>query len=168
MPVISLKQSIAFLSVAMLTAVGCHNNTTPQQSPGIPSTAKPAAPTVNYNNGPDSNAVVKPIVDKNAKDGVNTIYYKDGTTIKAKGTCYKGLKIGEWQSFHPNGKLWSDEYFTKGVPDGKVTVWYDNGQKFYEGEFKNGQKVNTWTFWKENGQVMRTADYNKEATNMAL
>lgn len=163
MPLLSpIKQSIALLSIAAIMA-GCHGNQAPKQA-NTNTTA--ATPPTNYNNGPDTSGV-KPIVDRNAKDGLNTVYYKSGT-IKAKGVCFKGLKEGEWQSFYEDGKLWSDEYFTKGIRDGKITVWYENGQKFYEGEYKNGRQVNTWTYWKENGQVLRTADYNKVAPNTAL
>lgn len=160
-----LNKTIASLYAAIIIFTGCHNNPAPQQTPpgqAQQQTAQPAAD--NY--GPDS-SVAKAMIDKNAKEGLNTFYYKDGV-IKAKGYYANGLKEGEWQSFYESGKLWSDEFFTHGLPDGKITVYYENGQKYYEGEFKAGNPVNTWTYWNQEGKLMRTADYNKKAPNTAF
>ena len=122
-------------------------------------------------NGADTSianrAIPKALVDTNAKEGLNQIYYANGV-LRAKGNCTKGKKVGEWQSFYQTGKLWSDEYFTNGLQDGQVTVYYESGQKKYDGQFKMGNPIGTWHYWKADGTLERSADYNKKSPNTAF
>jgi hypothetical protein len=111
--------------------------------------------------------IPKALVDSNAMEGVNKVFYADGV-LRAKGNCTKGKKVGEWQSFYPSGKLWSDEYYTDGLQDGQVTVYYENGQKKYAGQCKMGNPIGTWNYWKADGTLERTADYNKKSPNTAF
>jgi antitoxin component YwqK of YwqJK toxin-antitoxin module len=111
--------------------------------------------------------IPKALVDSNAKEGLNQIFYANGV-LRAKGNCTNGKKVGEWQSFYQSGKLWSDEYFTNGLQDGQVTVYYESGQKKYDGQFKMGNPTGTWHYRKADGALERTADYNKKSPNTAF
>lgn len=145
-------------SLVMLSA--CHNKPAPVAQ------SNPAA--ANYSNDKtNDSSIIKPLLDKNAPDGMNVIKYPDGV-IKAKGSIQSGKKVGEWQSFFENGKMQSDEYFTDGFPDGKIQVMYDNGQVMYEGQYRNGKPVGMWKYWKKDGSLLRTTDYDKKSPNIAM
>lgn len=109
----------------------------------------------------------KPVIDSNAKEGLNQIYYSNGV-LRAKGNCHNGMKYGEWQSFYQSGKLWSDEFFDGGLQDGKVQVFYENGQKMYEGQFKKGNPYGIWNYWNQQGVLTKTANYNKKSPNTSF
>ncbi|HTA82305.1 MAG TPA: hypothetical protein VK783_05215 [Bacteroidia bacterium] len=94
-------------------------------------------------------------------NGMNVIKYDNGK-VKMQGNSKNGSRDGEWKSFFPDGQLQSDEFFTAGKPDGKVTVYYENGKKMYEGENNNGELKGVWTYWDDKGKVTRTIDYSKQ------
>jgi len=156
----SALQTISLLIFTGIILTACHHNPASQST-----TPAASAPKASYSDATKDTSNL--FVDKNAKDGLNIIKYKNGV-IKAKGYYNSGRKYGEWQSFYPDGKLWSDEYFTLGLPDGKITVWYDNNKKMYEGVYKNGHPIGTWSYWNEEGKLLRTSDYNKKDPNTAL
>src|SRR6476661_3164961 len=77
-PMPHYKTIIVFCTT--LVFAGCHNN--PAQQQAATPTPKPA-PVTMYDNNPDT-SVVKAMVDKNAKEGINIIHYPNGM-IRAKG-----------------------------------------------------------------------------------
>ena len=94
------------------------------------------------------------------KDGMNVTRWPNGN-VRMQGNYKDGKRTGEWQAFFENGKLNSDEFFTEGQTDGKVTVYYENGQKMYEGENKMGKLAGVWHYWDDKGKPTRTVDYSK-------
>ncbi|HTB07816.1 MAG TPA: hypothetical protein VK806_12760 [Bacteroidia bacterium] len=153
---IKLFNIIAIAASVMILAAGCsHSGADKKTATNVSDTVGPNRP------------VPKALVDTNAKEGLNEIYYSNGV-LRAKGNCTKGKKVGEWQSFYQSGKLWSDEYFTNGLQDGQVTVYYESGQKKYDGQFKMGNPTGTWHYWKADGTLERTSDYNKKSPNTAF
>jgi hypothetical protein len=150
-----LKRVVIVAGVFLIAA--CHND-----KPKTATTTTNAADSV----APDRPSP-KPAIDSNAKDGMNTVYYKSGV-IRAKGNCYRQKKDGEWQSFYESGKLWSDEFFNGGLQDGKVTVYYESGQKMYEGQFKMGNPYGIWNYWNQKGELTRTTNYNKKQPNSSF
>ncbi|MGP8216248.1 MAG: toxin-antitoxin system YwqK family antitoxin [Bacteroidia bacterium] len=95
------------------------------------------------------------------KDGISVTRYPNGV-VKMQGNYKDGKRTGEWQSFYPDGKLNSDEYFTDGQTEGNVVVYFENGQKMYEGQNHNGKMVGVWRYWNERGQPTSTKDYSKQ------
>lgn len=148
-----------------IVVTACHTKQAPPATATNPNTANaPVYATAPHN---DSATVQAPKADLSIPDGPNVTKYPDGV-IKMKGNYRSGLKEGEWQSFFPNGKLCSDEFFTAGYPDGKVTVYYDNEQEMYEGQYRNGKQCGIWKFWKKDSKTPRISDYDKKPTNVAL
>ncbi len=85
-------------------------------------------------------------------------YYQDG--IKKIEGFYRDDKAhGRWDSWHPNGNLWSVARYKNGQLHGKQTVYYPTGKKFYEGSFENGIRKGTWLFWNEKGEVVNKREY---------
>jgi antitoxin component YwqK of YwqJK toxin-antitoxin module len=139
----------------VLCLSACHRRQPPQQQ-------------ANGTNDKNDSVLIHPVVDPNAKEGLNIIKYPNGV-IKARGYFDGGKKTGEWQAFYPDGMLWSDEAFTNGYPDGPVTVYYDEyGKKMYEGRYRMGKPIGNWRYYKQSGELMRTANYDKQAPNTAL
>ena len=123
-------------------------------------TSQNTQPVVSSPAPADTLAKHKPVGVALVDNGMNVIKYDNGK-VKMQGNSKNGSRDGEWKSFFPDGQLQSDEFFTAGKPDGKVTVYYENGKKMYEGENSNGELKGVWTYWDEKGNVTRTVDYSK-------
>lgn len=39
---------------------------------------------------------------------------------------------GYWESYHPNGKLWTKGNYINGIPDGKCEIYDSNGNLWYK------------------------------------
>src|SRR5579872_7323940 len=155
-----VKIIFCLCAVSVLVFTGCHSKQAPVSETKTP--ASGYTPDM-----PNDSTVIKPVVDPNAKEGINVIKYKSGV-IKAKGYYTQGKKEGEWQSFFEDGKLQSDEFFTNGYPDGTVTVWYNNGNQMYTGQFRNGKPFGIWKYWDQSGKLLRSPNYDKKGTNTAM
>lgn len=110
----------------------------------------------------------------NEKDGI-FIYYSDHKTYSSAGRYRKDRSIGKWESYHPNGRLesevyYTDRYFLKNLWDstgnqfvrdgnGKVVEYYANGITKTEGEYRNGYKEGYWYGHHENGTIFYQENY---------
>ncbi len=153
----NLLKTFSLTAVCTIALASCNNN----HSPAPAATPQPAA--TNATPKPDSMAGPKP-ARVNIPDGPNETRYDNGV-LKAKGNYLNGQRTGEWQSFYPSGKLWSDESYSNGLAEGKATVYYENGQKMYEGMNAKGQPTGVWHYWNQKGEIVRTTDYSKKGAN---
>jgi len=93
----------------------------------------------------------------NEEDGITATslcFFKDGYgQYDSKGKLKKGLKVGKWTHWHPNGQKWVEAYWKDGKKDGTWLVWHNKGQKQYEENWKNDEKEGKWTWWDLDGQI---------------
>jgi len=92
---------------------------------------------------------------------MEVLYYEDGTK-KLEGSYKDNERSGEWSYWYPNGNLWSQGSYKKGIDHGLKTVWHENGQKYYEGELKDGKRIGIWSFWDKDGKITKEINYDKE------
>jgi antitoxin component YwqK of YwqJK toxin-antitoxin module len=130
--------------------VGCHSNKSDNQNSSVTviDTSK-------------IHAAPKQAPDTAIKDGQVIKRYENGV-MKEKSFYISGKRQGECQSFFPNGKLWSDDYFADGLLDGPTASYYDNGQKRYEGAYTKGKPSGIWNFYDNKGKVTSTVNYTKK------
>lgn len=102
------------------------------------------------------------------QDGV-FIYYSDHNTYTSAGRYKDGRYIGKWETYHPNGRLrseeyYNDRYFMKNLWDsaghqlvrdgrGKVIEYYPNGIIANEGEYRDGYREGYWYGKHANGEI---------------
>jgi len=87
-------------------------------------------------------------------------YYRHGK-IEFEGEYEDGKRHGHWVYFYPDGKLWSEGYFKRGVSDGPRSTWYENGIKRYEGFYRNGLIAGKWRYYDQKGGMVKEVDYGK-------
>ena len=116
------------------------------------------------------------------RDGDERLFYRDGSR-KAERHWNKGLPIGVWQSwfpdgtlesevvfagpeteaamrwFHPSGALAAEGMGIQGVRSGPWTYWYEDGQKRQEGCYVGGLKEGEWVLWREDGREEARGSY---------
>jgi len=81
-------------------------------------------------------------------------YYKDGKTIKAKGT-FKHDKIqGQWCEYYSNGRLKKECFTLNGILNGPFRTWHRNGNLKNETCFNQGEQEGKATRYYSNGQIM--------------
>ncbi|HTJ49201.1 MAG TPA: rhomboid family intramembrane serine protease [Cyclobacteriaceae bacterium] len=102
------------------------------------------------------------------KDGV-FLYYSDHKTYTSSGRYKDDRNVGKWETFHRNGKLesevyYTDRYFLKSLWDstgyqwikdgsGKQVEYYSNGVVANEGEYIDGYKEGRWYGRHQNGEL---------------
>jgi membrane associated rhomboid family serine protease/antitoxin component YwqK of YwqJK toxin-antitoxin module len=108
------------------------------------------------------------------RDGI-FIYYTNHNTYTSAGRYKNDDRAGKWESFHPNGRLESEVYFTPGyflknlwdssgnqlVKDGhgKEILHYPNGVVAVEGEYRDGRKEGYWIGHHQNGDMYFEENY---------
>jgi antitoxin component YwqK of YwqJK toxin-antitoxin module len=92
----------------------------------------------------------------------DVFYYEDGTKKVEGWYNQEGRKDGAWTFWYPNGKKWSEGYFSNGIDDRLRTTWHENGQMHYRGKYDKGTRVGVWKFYDENGKLAKEIDYDKE------
>ena len=83
--------------------------------------------------------------------------------IKFKGLFRFGQRHGLWMSFYPNGNMWSELYFDKGLKHGYNAAYYKNGKKRYEGVFKNNKQDSIWCYYDTSGVLAERVLYEKDS-----
>ena len=86
----------------------------------------------------------------------------DNGIIQMKGDYRKGKRNGMWQSWYPNGTLWSETVFKMGVKEGATVTYYEDGMLRYNGFYKNDQRAGKWKLFDETGKLQKEIDYAKE------
>lgn len=102
------------------------------------------------------------------RDGI-FLYYSDHKTYTSAGRYGSDYPVGKWETFHPNGKLYREEffkdrYFMKSLWDssgvqfvrdgnGRVILRYPNGVVAEEREYIDGYKEGYWSGRHSNGEM---------------
>ena len=58
-----------------------------------------------------------------------------------KGAYKNGQREGQWEVFHPNGRLLSKGTYKNGQQEGRWEFFYENGYLEYESSYKKGKKM---------------------------
>jgi hypothetical protein len=92
--------------------------------------------------------------------GDYTDKYPSGIT-KFKGFFRFGELHGQWMSFYPNGLMWSELHYDKGLRHGLNTTYFEDGSIRYTGFYKNDMKDSIWIFYDTLGKVAEKVLYEK-------
>lgn len=108
------------------------------------------------------------------RDGI-FIYYSDHNTYTSAGRYRNDRSVGKWETFHANGRLqsevyYTDRYFLKNLWDsvghqfvkdgyGRVVERYANGVVAEEGEYRDGYKEGYWYGRHVNGDMYYEENY---------
>jgi antitoxin component YwqK of YwqJK toxin-antitoxin module len=90
--------------------------------------------------------------------GDYTDKYESGV-IKFRGFFRFGKRHGQWMSFYPDGVLWSELHYEKGLRHGPNITYYTNGKKRYEGFYRDDQQDSLWTYYDTSGVVVEKVRY---------
>lgn len=93
--------------------------------------------------------------------GDYTDKYTGGIT-KFKGFFRFGKRHGQWMSFYPNGLLWSEMHYDKGLREGPNTTYFIDGKVRYSGYYKGDRKDSVWSFYDSIGQLAEKVIYKKD------
>lgn len=67
-----------------------------------------------------------------------------------------GLKVGYWEDYHDNGKLWYKGSYKDGERDGYWIFYYFSGDLHSKGNYVNGYQDGLWRFYTDNVLVRTT------------
>lgn len=113
--------------------------------------ANDAAPAV------EKDTAAAPAATPPAKTEDHQEFYDNGA-LKIEGKKVNGKRHGQWTSYYPDGKKWSETTFDNGVKSGPTRSFYENGMMRYSGQYKNDEKAGTWNFYNDAGVLEKTAD----------
>lgn len=82
--------------------------------------------------------------------------------IKFKGQFRFGERHGHWMSFFPNGDMWSEMHYDKGLREGPNKVMRENGHVFYAGFFKADKQDSIWDYYDEQGKIVKKVIYKQD------
>lgn len=110
------------------------------------------------------------------RDGI-FLYYSDHKTYTSAGRYDDDRSIGRWETYHDNGRLaseayYTDRYFLKSLWDslgnqqvkngeGKEIQYYPNGVVKSEGEYIDGYKQGYWRGYHKNGELYFEENYSR-------
>jgi membrane associated rhomboid family serine protease/antitoxin component YwqK of YwqJK toxin-antitoxin module len=110
------------------------------------------------------------------RDGV-FLYYSDHNTYTSAGRYRNNRSIGKWETYHTNGRLasevyYTDRYFLKNLWDSTGHQWvkdgegkeiqrYPNGIVAAEGAYRDGYKEGYWYGRHENGEMYFEESYHQ-------
>jgi hypothetical protein len=84
--------------------------------------------------------------------------YPSGIT-KFKGFFRFGQRHGQWLSFYPDGALWSEMHYDKGLKQGPNVTYYENKKMRYSGWYKNDQQDSLWLYYDTLGKLAKKAQF---------
>ncbi len=82
--------------------------------------------------------------------------------VKFKGFFRFGERHGQWMSFYPNGILWSELSYDKGLREGPNTTYYLNSKKRYEGFYRDDKQDSVWSYYDTTGVIAEKVLYKKD------
>jgi antitoxin component YwqK of YwqJK toxin-antitoxin module len=95
-------------------------------------------------------------------DTVECISYYENFKIHTRGMVVNrngaDVKVGNWDTFYPNGRKWSLNGFSNGVTHGNYQTWHPNGTLKIIGHYSNGVETGAWKFLDSTGVVIREFD----------
>jgi antitoxin component YwqK of YwqJK toxin-antitoxin module len=83
----------------------------------------------------------------------------DNGIVKFRGTFRFGERHGQWFSFYPNGTMWSELHFDKGLRNGPNNTFFENGKPRYTGFYKDDLVDSTWTYYDSTGTKVEVLNY---------
>jgi len=87
--------------------------------------------------------------------------YNNGI-VKFRGAFRFGKRHGQWFSFYPNGKLWSEMHYDKGLRQGPNLTYYENGNLRYSGFYKLDAVDSVWTYCDSTGKKVEVLTYKNK------
>lgn len=93
--------------------------------------------------------------------GDYTDKYPSGIT-KFKGFFRFGQRHGQWLSFYPNGELWSEMHYDKGLRQGPNFVYFENKKMRYAGFYKNDKQDSTWVYYDTTGKAIKKVIFKED------
>lgn len=93
-------------------------------------------------------------------DRIKKVSYFNDNQIREIG--YYNLnkeKVGNWISYHRNGKVASTVSFKNNKKDGEWVIYDLNSNIVSKMFYKNGQRSGTWIMYNELGEVIETRFY---------
>lgn len=84
--------------------------------------------------------------------------YENGI-VKFRGLFRFGERHGQWFSFYPNGFMWSELHFDKGLKNGPNITYYENGKIRYSGFYKQDMVDSTWVYFDSTGTKVEELTY---------
>lgn len=82
--------------------------------------------------------------------------------VKFRGNFRFGERHGQWFSFYPDGKLWSEMHYDKGLRHGPNLTYYENGNIRYSGYYKMDQADSVWTYCDSTGKKVEVLTYKNK------
>lgn len=86
--------------------------------------------------------------------------YDNGIT-KFTGFFRQGKRHGQWLSFYPDGEIWSEMHYDKGLRHGPNVAYHENGEKRYEGVYMNDLQDSIWSYYDTSGKLARKVLFDK-------
>jgi membrane associated rhomboid family serine protease/antitoxin component YwqK of YwqJK toxin-antitoxin module len=118
---------------------------------------------------------MKGMYTKDERNGI-FIYYSDHKTYESAGRYKDDKTVGKWETYHANGKLesevfYSNRYFLKNLSDsagnqqvsngnGRVADHHSNGVVAEEGEYRDGVREGYWRGRHANGELYFEENYS--------
>ncbi|MEO9849492.1 MAG: toxin-antitoxin system YwqK family antitoxin [Reichenbachiella sp.] len=99
------------------------------------------------------------------KDGEGNYvsYYPESGKEMEKGQLKEGKRHGNWQIFHPNSIVISQDLnYKNGKLDGKGTIYFANGLPQSEGAWKDGKRLGKWIWYYESGVKQCEINYEND------
>lgn len=138
---------------------------------------------------PGNGKIKEGAYEDSRKEGVWTMYHKDGKTPKTKGNFKNNRPAGSFTKYWTNGNvketgvfvknkyqdnlkryneagtlIYEANYDSEGYENGTVKYYYDNGQLELEYTSKNGKLTGKAQRYWANGDVKEIMEYNSEGT----
>jgi antitoxin component YwqK of YwqJK toxin-antitoxin module len=90
-------------------------------------------------------------------DGKYTKMYHNNQ-LAEQGFFRKGLKVGLWQTWFPNGLLETKQHWSKGLKSGSFYTYNESGEMLEKGSYTNNMKFGKWIDFTKND----TLTYNHD------
>eukprot|EP01136_Pigoraptor_vietnamica_P007216 Opistho-1_new@41177 len=88
--------------------------------------------------------------------------------VSQQGNFVNGLEEGKWLFFYPDGNIFNEQNFIKGLLQGEFKTYDKFGDIMIQGNYKDGERDGEWIFVKEgnkeiyeNGKLIRTESLKK-------
>ena len=91
--------------------------------------------------GPDEELTSTVTIKNGVKDGVETLYDKEGHAIK-KTIYVNGKKHGDEKGYYPNGDVWFSLPYRNGTLNGDAYIYQKDGRVYSHAVYRNGKVVN--------------------------
>jgi len=79
--------------------------------------------------------------------------------VKTSGKMVGKNRVGAWQYFFTNGKIFSEEFYVNGKLEGTLKNYYSNGQVTEISEYKNGYKNGLSKIYTDRGILLEEVIY---------